>query len=313
MAVCPCAARPTPKPAMPCSHSGVLKTRSLPYFSPRPAVHRKTPPNATSADGSGGSACARARAGRAVARSRQGRRHAGSAPPARISRRVCPASADRSMRFGAGSAHAPSPKTHAVGSDSSTESIAALIAPTRFVRGAAGASAVAAAVCADAAEANSRRVERAAAAAARDIMVTTPPLTQPPTSLTQPQSKPPRVPTCLPAHWPQAQHWLAGQTPPPQPHAQPSPSERACGRARSRARRLPCRLHPLSQARPCPATAPCTGRGAAHGWGGTAPSRARCGTCNAVRRSALPAKKRARVEQWNPFESNGIHRWRRRS
>ena len=84
------------------------------------------------------------------------------------------------MRFGAGSAHAPSPKTHAVGSDSSTESIAALIAPTRFVRGAAGASAVAAAVCADAAEANSRRVERAAAAAARDIMVTTPPLTQPP-------------------------------------------------------------------------------------------------------------------------------------
>ena len=68
---------------------------------------------------------------------------------------------------------------------------------------------------ADAAEANSRRVERAAAAAARDIMVTTPSLTQPPTSLTQPQSKPPRVPTCPPAHWPQAQHWLAGQTPPP--------------------------------------------------------------------------------------------------
>ena len=234
MAVCPCAARPTPKPAMPCSHSGVLKTRSLPYFSPRPAVHRKTPPNATSADGSGGSACARARAGRAVARSRQGRRHAGSAPPARISRRVCPASADRSMRFGAGSAHAPSPKTHAVGSDSSTESIAALIAPTRFVRGAAGASAVAAAVCADAAEANSRRVEQAAAAAARDIMVTTPPLTQPPTSLTQPQSKPPLAPTCPPAHWRQAPHWQAPQA--PRPAARSAQPERARVRARERER-----------------------------------------------------------------------------
>ena len=255
MAVCPCAARPTPKPAMPCSHSGVLKTRSLPYFSPRPAVHRKTPPNATSADGSGGSACARARAGRAGARSRQGRRHAGSARPARISRRVCPASADRSMRFGACSAHAPSPKTHAVGSDSSTESIAALIAPTRFVRGAAGASAVAAAVCADAAEANSRRVERAAAAAARDIMVTTPSLTRPPTSLTQPQSKPPRAPTCPPAHWPQAQHWLAGQTPPP-PSRTLSPA-----RARARAgARAAARAASPAASTPFPGSAlPCDG------------------------------------------------------
>ena len=48
MAVAPAAAKPMPNPAMPCSHNGVLKTRSFPYFSCKPTVQRKTPPKATS-------------------------------------------------------------------------------------------------------------------------------------------------------------------------------------------------------------------------------------------------------------------------
>ncbi|KAI2804639.1 hypothetical protein BLOT_003626 [Blomia tropicalis] len=57
IAVAPAAASPIPNPAMPCSHNGVLNTRSLPNLSCNPTVHRNTPPNATSspnitADGS---------------------------------------------------------------------------------------------------------------------------------------------------------------------------------------------------------------------------------------------------------------------
>ncbi|KAH9389734.1 hypothetical protein TYRP_007281 [Tyrophagus putrescentiae] len=48
MAVAPAVARPMPKPAMPCSQRGVLKTRSLPNLSCRLTVHLKTPPKATS-------------------------------------------------------------------------------------------------------------------------------------------------------------------------------------------------------------------------------------------------------------------------
>ena len=44
----PILAYPIAKPAMPFSDKGVLKTLSLPYFSLRPDVHRKTPPKATS-------------------------------------------------------------------------------------------------------------------------------------------------------------------------------------------------------------------------------------------------------------------------
>lgn len=44
----PATARPIPKPTIPCSQSGVLKTRSLPYRSRRPLVHLNTPPNPTS-------------------------------------------------------------------------------------------------------------------------------------------------------------------------------------------------------------------------------------------------------------------------
>ena len=39
MVVAPATDMPMAKPAMPCSQSGVLKTRSWPYFSPRPTVH----------------------------------------------------------------------------------------------------------------------------------------------------------------------------------------------------------------------------------------------------------------------------------
>src|SRR4051794_21123417 len=48
MGVCPTAAMPTAKPRMPCSDSGVLKTRSAPYRSRRSTLQRKTPPKATS-------------------------------------------------------------------------------------------------------------------------------------------------------------------------------------------------------------------------------------------------------------------------
>ena len=66
MAVCPIEAAPMPKPTIPCSVKGVLKTRSrpacmrqfdshfptaakhIPNSSARPMVHRKTPPKATS-------------------------------------------------------------------------------------------------------------------------------------------------------------------------------------------------------------------------------------------------------------------------
>lgn len=48
MAVAPAAAAPMPKPTIPCSESGVLKTRRAPKRGARPAVQRKTPPNATS-------------------------------------------------------------------------------------------------------------------------------------------------------------------------------------------------------------------------------------------------------------------------
>ena len=44
----PIDACPIATPAMPCSHSGVLNTRSAPNCSRRPTVQRNTPPNATS-------------------------------------------------------------------------------------------------------------------------------------------------------------------------------------------------------------------------------------------------------------------------
>jgi len=48
MALAPATDSPMAKPAIPCSHSGVLNTRSLPNFSARPTVHLNTPPKATS-------------------------------------------------------------------------------------------------------------------------------------------------------------------------------------------------------------------------------------------------------------------------
>ena len=61
MVQAPATADPIANPAIPlrtletyfrrkitCSHNGVLKTRSSPYLSMRPLVHRKTPPNLTS-------------------------------------------------------------------------------------------------------------------------------------------------------------------------------------------------------------------------------------------------------------------------
>jgi hypothetical protein len=48
MHVFPIAAYPTAKPAIPCSQSGVLKTRSGPNCSLSPTLHRNTPPKATS-------------------------------------------------------------------------------------------------------------------------------------------------------------------------------------------------------------------------------------------------------------------------
>lgn len=48
MAVDPATAAPMAKPTIPCSHNGVLKTRSAPYFDRNSVVQRKTPPNATS-------------------------------------------------------------------------------------------------------------------------------------------------------------------------------------------------------------------------------------------------------------------------
>ncbi|KAH9413567.1 hypothetical protein DERP_009268 [Dermatophagoides pteronyssinus] len=46
--VAPAAAKPIPKPTIPCSHNGVLNIRSLPNLSCRFTVQRKTPPNDTS-------------------------------------------------------------------------------------------------------------------------------------------------------------------------------------------------------------------------------------------------------------------------
>jgi hypothetical protein len=48
IAVPPAAAYPIPKPAMPCSDKGVLKTRSFPNSSRKSTQARNTPPNATS-------------------------------------------------------------------------------------------------------------------------------------------------------------------------------------------------------------------------------------------------------------------------
>jgi hypothetical protein len=46
--VAPLVANPIAKPAIPYSDRGVLNTLSVPYFSLRPTVHLKTPPNLTS-------------------------------------------------------------------------------------------------------------------------------------------------------------------------------------------------------------------------------------------------------------------------
>ena len=48
MTLAPATAAPIANPAIPCSLSGVLKTRSVPYFSLSPIEQRNTPPNFTS-------------------------------------------------------------------------------------------------------------------------------------------------------------------------------------------------------------------------------------------------------------------------